>query len=475
MKKRNRKVFSVLLACILAAHGGMTVAATSAKSKEEAQSKKAQLEQDLNEVNNAIGDLTAAKQELEETVAQLDGQLTDLSEQIHALDQQIAEKEKEIKRVKKQLKKAKEAEQTQYEDMKKRIQYLYENGDYASMEMLLSSQSIADLLNNAEYIAQIAEYDRMMLAKYQKTKDKVAKKEKKLQEDYRDSKQMKQEVEQQEAQVQSVMEGKQEEIQNYTARISDQEQKAWEYESEMEAQQAILDEIQAAEEAAAAKAAEEARQQEAAALEAQRKAEEAQALAEAAQAESDAQAQAQAQAEAERLRQEAEAARQEAEQQAQQETQQTEQETQQTESSSGGEATDTGASSQGGFVWPCPSSYTITSEFGGRESPTAGASSNHQGIDIGAPQGSAIVAAASGTVVTAAYSVSAGNYVIISHGNGISTVYMHASALYVSAGQTVSAGESIAAVGSTGYSTGAHLHFGVTVNGSYVNPHQYVG
>ena len=143
--------------------------------------------------------------------------------------------------------------------MKKRIQYLYENGDYASMEMLLSSQSIADLLNNAEYIAQIAEYDRTMLSKYQKTKKKVAKKEKKLKEDYRDSKQMRQEVEQQEAEIQSVMEGKQQEIQNYTAKISDQEQKAWEYESEMEAQQAILNEIQAAEEAAAAKAAEEAK------------------------------------------------------------------------------------------------------------------------------------------------------------------------------------------------------------------------
>ena len=77
--------------------------------------------------------------------------------------------------------------------------------------------------------------------------------------------------------------------------------------------------------------------------------------------------------------------------------------------------------------------------------------------------------------MVAEYSVSAGNYVIISHGGGISTVYMHASALYVSAGQTVSAGETIAAVGSTGYSTGAHLHFGVAVNGAYVNPHSYVG
>ena len=89
--------------------------------------------------------------------------------------------------------------------------------------------------------------------------------------------------------------------------------------------------------------------------------------------------------------------------------------------------------------------------------------------------GASIVAAASGRVTTAAYSSSAGNYIVISHGNSLSTVYMHCSALYVSAGQTVSAGQAIAAVGSTGYSTGNHLHFGVIKNGSYVNPTAYVG
>ena len=84
------------------------------------------------------------------------------------------------------------------------------------------------------------------------------------------------------------------------------------------------------------------------------------------------------------------------------------------------------------------------------------------------------LAAASGRVTTSAYSGSAGNYVVISHGNGVSTVYMHASALYVSEGQMVSQGQKIAAVGSTGFSTGPHLHFGVIVDGSYVNPLNYV-
>ena len=126
------------------------------------------------------------------------------------------------------------------------------------------------------------------------------------------------------------------------------------------------------------------------------------------------------------------------------------------------------------FIWPCPSSGRITSGFGGRSSPTAGASSNHQGIDIGAPTGTDIVAAAAGEVVVSTYSYSAGNYVMLSHGGGVYTVYMHASKLLVSAGDSVKQGQVIAKVGSTGYSTGPHLHFGVRVNGTYVNPSQYV-
>lgn len=131
--------------------------------------------------------------------------------------------------------------------------------------------------------------------------------------------------------------------------------------------------------------------------------------------------------------------------------------------------------SGGAFVWPCPSSTRVTSDYGNRLSPTTGASSNHKGIDIGASYGADIVAAAAGTVKVASYSSAAGNYVMIDHGGGLYTVYMHASSLVVSAGQAVSAGQVIAKVGSTGISTGNHLHFGVSLNGSYVSPWNYLG
>ena len=128
----------------------------------------------------------------------------------------------------------------------------------------------------------------------------------------------------------------------------------------------------------------------------------------------------------------------------------------------------------GAFRWPCPSSTRVTSDYGTRVSPMSGASSNHKGIDIGASSGADIIAAADGTVTAASYSSAAGNYVMIDHGGGLYTVYMHASSLLVSPGQTVSAGDVIAKVGSTGISTGSHLHFGVSLNGSYVSPWSYL-
>lgn len=126
------------------------------------------------------------------------------------------------------------------------------------------------------------------------------------------------------------------------------------------------------------------------------------------------------------------------------------------------------------FIWPCPSSRRITSVFGNRVSPTAGASSNHQGIDIGAATGSSIIAAAEGEVIISTYSYSAGNYITINHGGGVYTTYMHASELLVSEGDKVLQGQEIAKVGATGVATGPNLHFGIRVNGTYVNPAGYV-
>lgn len=128
----------------------------------------------------------------------------------------------------------------------------------------------------------------------------------------------------------------------------------------------------------------------------------------------------------------------------------------------------------GVFTWPCPNYSRISDDFGMRMHPTLGIKKMHNGIDLAAPAGSKILAAYNGTVVAADYNSSMGNYIMINHGGGLYTIYMHCSALYVSKGTDVTAGTKIAAVGSTGRSTGNHLHFGVRLNGAYVSPWNYL-
>ena len=127
------------------------------------------------------------------------------------------------------------------------------------------------------------------------------------------------------------------------------------------------------------------------------------------------------------------------------------------------------------MAWPVPSCHTVSSGYGGRIHPTTGKYKFHGGLDIPGSYGSAIVAANSGKVIWAGNrGDSYGNYVIIDHGGGVSTLYGHSSKVLVSTGQRVSRGQRIANVGSTGRSTGPHCHFEVRINGSRVNPNPYV-
>lgn len=126
----------------------------------------------------------------------------------------------------------------------------------------------------------------------------------------------------------------------------------------------------------------------------------------------------------------------------------------------------------GTLTWPVPAGGYISSPFGYR---TETAINNHTGMDIAIATGNAIVAADTGTVtrvIDASYGY--GKYLIVNHGNGMSTLYAHCSKIYAKVGQSVSRGETIAAIGSTGYSTGPHLHFEVILNGKKVNPAPYL-
>lgn len=128
----------------------------------------------------------------------------------------------------------------------------------------------------------------------------------------------------------------------------------------------------------------------------------------------------------------------------------------------------------GTFKFPVATYTRVSDDYGMRIHPTLKVEKFHNGVDLAAPTGTAIYAAYDGIVVAADYGTTMGNYVMIDHGDGLYTIYMHASELYVRKDDIVVRGEKIAAVGSTGRSTGPHLHFGVRLNGAYVSPWKYL-
>lgn len=128
----------------------------------------------------------------------------------------------------------------------------------------------------------------------------------------------------------------------------------------------------------------------------------------------------------------------------------------------------------GELMWPLPGHYKITSPYGGRIHPITGVWSNHGGTDIWAPYGTDILSSNDGVVIFAGYHYSYGNYVIVDHGGGIATLYAHCSKLLAWEGQAVSKGDPVAKIGSTGESTGNHLHYEVRLNGVRKNPMEYL-
>lgn len=381
------------------------------QQKEEAQQAQEEANANAEKYQKKVDKLTAA-------VNELDKQATDISTQIVEKKQQAEDLQNEIDETQTKLAEAQVSEDNQYEAMKKRIQYLYEEGDVAYIDALMSSASFEDSLNKSEYVDQLSTYDQKQLNKLVKTKNDIAEYQQTLKDDLADVEKVKADLETKQADLDDVISQKNAEINKYSDDVEMQKALAAEYAK----QESELDD----------KLAELARQ--------------------------------------EQQRLEEERKQREAEQQQQDNN---------GGSDNSGSDSDNSGSNNGGsttgsgqFIWPV--SGPITDYFGPRESPTAGASSNHMGIDIGCSYGVPIAAADAGVVTVAEWGESGGNYVMIDHGNGFVTMYLHNSSLAVSVGDVVSQGQTIAYAGSTGYSTGTHCHFSVFLNGSYVIPLDYL-
>ena len=404
-------------------------------AKQQAQ----QLDNKLNELNGSISDT-------ESYINQVDGWISDVTLQIYNLNQEINAKQAEIDAKQMQindtlanidavktsiaqteinLSDAQTTEANQYSSMKLRIQYMYENGDESFLDILFSSDSMIDFLNNAEYISEISKYDREKLIEYGETKDRItnllanletqkseletreAQYETELgeleeQKSVLDSKKSEQEVLQ--ASYTDLYNAKNNELSNLESQQSDTEYKKLLALKEVEEQEQLV---------------EQARKEYAAWL-----------------------------AEQARLNKDADAA----------------------------VAAKLAEINVTGFTWPVPGFNRITSQFGMRMHPILGYEKLHDGTDISGAgiNGTPILAAYSGTVVLAQSYWGYGNCVKIDHGGGVVTLYAHASAILVSVGQQVNAGDTIALVGSTGNSTGPHLHFSLIIKGEFVNPLDYV-
>lgn len=421
----------VLLVLIFATQNILSYAGEIDKAKQN----KTALERKKEETESKIKELEKEKDDILKYIEKLDLELNDLTEEVDKLNEKIKTAESDLKIIEEDLVKAKEEEKDQYSVMKSRIKYMYENGDTGILEILLQSEDFSDMLNQMEYKEKITEYDNGLLEGYKKLKEEVTKKEAEQKVVLEDLNTLKDELTFEQGTIERLLKDKNAEVVKYQKSINQSEALSAEYTQKIADQEAAIEQL----------------------LEAERK---------------------RIEEEERRRKEEEERKRKEEEERRKQEEAKN-----QNSSDSDNNSTDNNSSSGdsgssgttvNGFKWPVPSSSRITSGFGYRDQPTEGASTYHKGIDIGAPTGTTIVAAAGGSVVTASYSVSGGNYIMIYHGNSTYTIYMHCSKLLVSVGDEVSQGQSIALVGSTGISTGPHLHFAVTVNGEYKNPLNYV-
>ncbi|MGP1433117.1 MAG: murein hydrolase activator EnvC family protein [Catonella sp.] len=379
-------------------------------SNQKAAKKKLEAEKARQE--ERVGELKEKRDKIENAIRDLDEKKQSIELKIADYSEKAEKTEEKIKKLEIEVKAAKKVEDEQYDIMKKRIRYMYENGESDYLDIILGSSSVEDLLNQGEYISKISDYDNTLLARYKQAKEyskaKKAEKEKKLTE----LTAVLDELKEQKLENERLAEAKNVQIEEFAALIKEAGKKVSKYELEIVKKEKYIDRL-----IAEAERAERERRAREAAREAARRAQAA-------------------------------------------------------------KMTDNsfvaGKASSSGMIWPMPSSRYISSGYGYRGVVMPGSGNFHYGIDIAVNAGAPIVAAKEGRVIAAAYNYSMGNHVIIDHGGGLYTVYMHASKLLVSVGQDVSQGQNIALVGSTGMSTGPHLHFGVKLNGQYVNPMNYV-
>ena len=387
------------------------------------------LEAQRNAIRSQANDIQEQIDTLEDEItsvtdwkAVLDQQTALTSENIRLIDGQIALYDEMIGEKAAEVEDAVAAEEKQYERYRTRVRSMEENNGWSYLSVLLKATSLTDFLSRLNDISDIIRSDQNLKEEYVAAREyveQVKAEYEEIQEQQKDKRAElgteRERLERQIAQANAVIAQLEDDIEGYES--------AYEAKENEEAEiQARIDELVAE-------------------LQKQKEAEEA-------------------------ARRAYEAAQRQQQQQQQQQS-----------SSSGGGSSSGGTASaavnSSGWVWPSGVTY-LTSRWGYRVHPIFGTTKYHAGVDVAASYGSTISAAAGGTVQISEHSDSYGNYCVIYHSNGVSTLYAHMNSLpVVKVGESVSAGQTIGYVGSTGWATGPHLHFEVRVNGATVDPESY--
>ncbi len=461
MKNRQRFVRVValflsalmLFSLVFAALGSILASASYDDALGKLEDEKEAIRNDKIEAGNKAASLreqkaawVQQKEALDEKNRLAQEEILNTQKQIEIYNEMIAEKQVEADA-------AQTAADEQLALYKKRLRSMEENGQFNTyMNVLLGAKSFEDLLSRVDVLTEIMENDKRLEQRYKDTRDEAIR----VKDEYE---QLNDELEAKKAELEA-------EVEQLEKEIAEADEMIAEIQKDIDKYTALYNQA-AASEAAVMNRINQILADIAAAEEAARK-------------------------EAE------EAAKREEEAQKNNQTQVGDGATDGGDNSGGGEGsgvTDNGGSgesggeqttpppsappannpSTGSYVWPTPSSRLITSLYGNRMHPILGYERYHSGVDINGRVGDPVVAADGGTVIIVAYDPGGyGNYVVISHGNGRTTLYAHMSSVAVAVGNVVSQGQTIAYVGSTGLSTGPHLHFEIAVNGNRHDPLSYL-
>ena len=415
MKKKTVRLISGAVAGILVGAMLVSVVASGivyagAASSSELKDKLSSLEDQKAEIKKELDSTANKVSDVEKTRAALQKEITLTKEEIETVKAYIERLQQQIDVKSTELESAQKALEAKEENFSQTVRTTYEQGDISYLEVLLNSSSFSDLLNRLDIVSTIMDDNKKIVAEYTAAKEDIQQKRDDLQK-----------TQDEQVQYQDNLNYKAEELKS-----SEEQQKALQesLEAYQKEQKAEYERITSEMDTVSDQIAEQSRK------------------------EAEAAAKAAAAAKAQKKN-----------------------------SSGSSPVTTTGSGSatrySGTFTWPLPGYTNNSSAYGWRVHPIYGTRKFHKGEDIPAPTGTPIVAAASGTVTTAGWVSGYGNYTVINHGGGVMTAYGHQSAIHVSVGQRVTAGQTIGLVGSTGNSTGPHLHFEVYVNGSTQNPMSY--